>query len=182
MDAWITAGVTQGERGALERIMRTNDRGHTVLAAEGYECERTCDAPGDGGDAVPWCERVLVIRSPMHADQQAAGLEKRLCHAEAQLTALTPPRGRGKRQMTDEATLVAAIDRVLTEHRVDGLLRVTWEKQVEQTTHYIGRGRGSVSHEKCVIQKIRYHMTHIARQEDAITSRSQRFGGKAFVT
>src|SRR2546430_11647026 len=58
MDAWITAGVTQGERGALERIMRTNDRGHTVLAAEGYECERTCDAPGDGGDAVPWRERV----------------------------------------------------------------------------------------------------------------------------
>ena len=90
MDAWITAGVTQGERGALERIMRTNDRGHTVLAAEGYECERTCDAPGDSGDAVPWRERVLVIRSPMHADQQAAGLEKRLCHAETKLAALTP--------------------------------------------------------------------------------------------
>jgi hypothetical protein len=94
-------------------------------------------------------------------------LEKRLCHAEAQLTALTPPRGRGKRQITDEATLAAAIDRVLTEHRVDGLLRVTWEKQVEQTTHYVGRGRGSVRREKCVIQKIRYHITHIARQEDA---------------
>src|SRR5499433_1153911 len=28
MDAWITVGATQGERGALERIMRTNDRGH----------------------------------------------------------------------------------------------------------------------------------------------------------
>jgi hypothetical protein len=27
------------------------------------------------------------MRSPIHADQQAAGLEKRLCHAEAQLTA-----------------------------------------------------------------------------------------------
>src|SRR5437867_5898532 len=35
MDAWITVGVTQGEMGALERIMRTNDRGHQVLAAEG---------------------------------------------------------------------------------------------------------------------------------------------------
>src|SRR5438128_7036561 len=182
MDAWITAGVTQGERGALERIMRTNDRGHTVLAAEGYECERTCDAPGDGGDAVPWCERVLVIRSPMHADQQAAGLEKRLCHAEAQLTALTPPRGRGKRQMTDEATLVAAIDRVLKEHRVDGLLRVTWEKQVEQTTRYVGRGRGSVHREKRVIEKTRYHITHIVRQADSIAALRQRFGWKAFVT
>jgi transposase len=182
MDAWITAGVTQGERGTLTRIMRTNDRGHTVLAAEGYEFERTCEAPGDGGDAVTWRERVLVMRSPMHADQQAAGLEKRLCHAEAQLTALTPPRGRGKRQMTDEATLVAAIDLVLKEYRVDGLLRVTWEKQVEQTTRYVGRGRGSVHREQRVIEKTRYHITHIVRQADTIAALRQRFGWKAFVT
>ena len=133
--------------------MRTNDRGHKVLVAEGYEFERTCEAPGDGGDAATWRERVLMMRSPMHADQQAAGLEKRLCHAETQLAALTPPRGRGKRQMTDEATLVATIDRVLKAHRVEGLLRVTWEKQVEQTTQYVGRGRGAVHREKRVIEK-----------------------------
>src|SRR5205807_4406805 len=34
MDAWITAGVTQGEAGQLARLWRTNDRGHEVLAAE----------------------------------------------------------------------------------------------------------------------------------------------------
>src|SRR6266571_4177599 len=182
MDAWITAGVTQGEAGALEQIWRTNDRGHEVLAAEGYEFERTCHAPGDAADAAAWHERVLVVRSPMHADQQAAGLEKRLCHAETKLAALTPPRGRGKRQIIDEATLVEAIDLVLTEHRVDGLLSVTWEKQVEQTTQYVGRGRGSVHREKRVIQKTRSHITHIARQEDTIAAHSQRFGWKAFVT
>src|SRR5712671_4090335 len=179
MDAWITAGVTQGEAGALVRIWRTNDRGHEVLAAEGYEFERTCGVPvGD----MAWSERVLVLRSPLHADQQATGLEKRLRHAETQLTALTPPRGRGKRQITDEATLVEAIALVLKEHRVAGLLSVTWEKQVEQTTQYVGRGRGSVSREKRVIQKTRYHITHIARQEDKIADLSQRFGWQAFVT
>ena len=182
MDAWITAGVRQGERGALARIVRTNDRGHQVLAAEGYEFERTCEAPDEAGDAAAWHERVLVVRSPMHADQQAVGLEKRLCHAETKLAALTPPRGRGKRQITDEATLLAAIDLVLTEHRVDGLLRVTWEKQVEQTTQYVGRGRGSVHRDKRVSQKTRYHITHIARQADTIAALRQRFGWKAFVT
>jgi transposase len=125
---------------------------------------------------------VLVVRSPRHADQQAAGLEKRLCHAETKLAALTPPRGRGKRQITTEATLLEAIARVLEEHRVDGLLSVAWEKQVEQTTQYVGRGRGSLSREKRVIQKTRYHITHIARQEDSIAARRQRFGWKAFVT
>jgi transposase len=179
MDAWITAGVTKGKAGELERIGRTNDRGQEVLAAEGYEFERTCCAPV--GDAA-WSERVLVLRSPRHAHQQAAGLEKRLSHAEATLAALTPPRGRGQRQITDEATLLAAIDRVLTAHRVDGLLSVTWEKQVEQKTQYVGRGRGSGSREKRVIQKTRYHITHIARQEDKIADLRQRFGWKAFVT
>jgi len=48
--------------------------------------------------------------------------------------ALTPPRGRGKRPITDEATLLEAIDLVLTEHRVEGLLSVAGETQVEQTT------------------------------------------------
>src|SRR6266478_728395 len=179
MDAWITAGVTQGEAGELERIVRTNDRGHEVLAAEGYEFERTCCAPvGD----MAWSERVLVVRSPMHANQQAAGLEKRLRHAETKLAALTPCRGRGKRQITDEARLLEAIDLVLTEQRVDGLLSVTWEKQVEQKTQYVGRGRGSLSREKRVIQNTRYHIIHIARRQDKITDLRQRFGWKAFVT
>jgi transposase len=182
MDAWITEGVRQGERGALARIVRTNDRGHTMRAAEGYEVERTCEAPDEAGDIAAWPERVLVVRSPLHADHQAAGWERRLSHAETTLAALTPPRGRGKRQITDEATLVAAIARVLTEHRVDGLLSVTWEKQVEQTTQYIGRGRGAVHREKRVLEKTRYHITHIVRQVATIAALRQRFGWKAFVT
>jgi transposase len=182
MEAWITEGVTKGNAGALERIVRTNDRGHKVLAAEGYEFERICYAPGDAVDAAVWQERVLVVRSSMHAAQQAAGLEKRLCQAETKLAALTPPRGRGKRQITDEATLMEAMALVLREHRVEGLLRVAWEKQVEQTTQYVGRGRGSVHREKRVIQKIRYHITHIARQEDTIADLCHRLGWKAFVT
>jgi transposase len=179
MDAWITVGVTKGEAGELTQIWRTNDRGHEVLAAEGYEFERTCCAPVDD---MTWSERVLVVRSPMHATHQAAGLEKRLRHAETKLAALTPPRGRGKRQITDEATLVEAIALVLKEYRVAGLLSVTWEKQVEQTTQDVGRGRGSVRREKRVIQKTRYHITHLARQADTIAALSQRFGWKAFVT
>ncbi len=118
----------------------------------------------------------------MHADQQTAGLEKRLRHAETQLAALTPPRGRGKRQITTEATLREAMARVLQTHRVEGLLSVTWEQQVEQPTHYVGRGRGSENREKRVSETIRYHITQIARQEDRIAALRQRLGWKAFVT
>jgi len=162
--------------------MRTNARGHTVRAAEGDEWERTGEAPDAAGDGAAWQERVLVVRSPIPADPQAAGVEQRLSHAETTLAALTPPRGRGKRHITEEATLVAAMARVLTAHRVDGLLSVTWEKPVEQTTPYVGRGRGSVHREKRVIQKTRDHMTHSARQADTIAALRQRLGWKALVT
>jgi transposase len=182
MDTWIAAGVTQREVGALAQIWRTTDRGHEVLVAEGYEVARTCHAPGGAGDTAAWNERVMVVRSPMHADQQTAGLEKRLRHAETQLAALTPPRGRGKRQITTEATLREAMARVLQEHRVEGLLSVAWEQQVERTTSYVGRGRGSKNREKRVSEKIRSHITQIARQEDRIAALRQRCGWKAFVT
>jgi transposase len=182
MDAWIAAGVIQREAGTLAQIWRTTDRGHEVLVAEGYEVERTCHAPSSAGATVAWNERVLVVRSPMHADQQTAGLEKRLRHAETQLAALTPPRGRGKRQITTEATLREAMARVLQAHRVEDLLSVAWEQQVEQTTHYVGRGRGSKNREKRVSEKIRYHITQIARQEDRLAALRQRLGWKAFVT
>src|SRR5262249_33626625 len=59
---------------------------------------------------------------------------------------------------------------------------VVWEKQLEQTTQYVGRGRGSMNRVKRVIQNTRYHITHIARQEDTIAAHHQRLGWKAFVT
>src|SRR5438874_1935397 len=46
IEAWISEGVARGETGELARLFRTNDRGHEVLAAEGYELERTCCAKG----------------------------------------------------------------------------------------------------------------------------------------
>jgi len=179
MHVWISEGVARGETGAFVPICRPNDRGHEVLTAEGYAFERTCRAKGSHEG---WTERVMVVRSPLHAHQQAAGLDKRLCHAETALTALTPPRGRGKRQITDEATLVEAIDRVLKAHRVEGLLSVVWAKQVEQRRQYLGRGRGSARRQQRVIKHTRYHITCVARQEDTIASLRQQYGWKAFVT
>jgi transposase len=179
MEVWIAQGIVKAEAGELERILRTHERGHEVLVAEGYEFERTCRAPQSEEQ---WTERVVVVRSPAHAARQAVGLETRLANAETKLAALTPPRGRGKRQITDKATLLEAISSVLKAHRVEGLLSVEWEKQTERTTQYAGRGRGSASREKRVIQKIRYQITRLVRHQDPIAALSGRFGWKAFVT
>jgi len=179
MGEWISEGIAKDREGELERMVRFNPRAEAVLAAEGYEFERRCCL--EEGTAA-WAERVLVVRSPGHAERQAQGLDKRLATAEQKLAALTPARGRGKRQISDEATLIAAIDHVLKDQRVDGLLTVAWERQVEQTTQYVGRGRGSATRAQRMREHIRYHITGITRQDGAIQARRQRFGWKAFAT
>ena len=179
MEAWSSEGVVRRATGELVRLFRPKDRGHEVLAAAGYEFARTCGAKGSHEG---WTERGMVVRSPLHANRQAAGLDKRLRHAETALAALTPPRGRGKRQITDEVTLVEAIALVRKAHRVEGLLSVAWEKQVERHPRYLGRGRGSANRPQRVIEQTRYHITRSAREDKKIAGLRQRCGWKACVT
>ena len=182
MAQWSNAGIAQDRDGALTPLMRVHPCGPEGRVAEGSEVERTGDAPGDAVDAAPWRERIVVVRSPVHAARQAVGLDKRLGHAEHKLAALTPARGRGKRQRTDEVPLVEAMARVLQEQRVEGLLTVAWERQVEQQTHDVGRGRGSAKRAQQVREPLRDPITRMAREEDPIAARTARCGWQAFVT
>jgi transposase len=181
MSEWISQGVAQDQAGELQSIVRNNAQNEAVLVAKGYELERVCEVE-EAGQRREWPERVLVVHSPLHAEQQAAGLEKRLSQAEAQLRKLTPPRGRGKRQITDEAMLSEAIGKILKQHRVEGLLRLAYDQQIEQQTKFVGCGRGAAHRERQLIEKVRYQITAITRQDESISALKQRFGWKAFVT
>ena len=119
---------------------------------------------------------------PHPCAQQAAGLERRLATAEQQLCALTPPRGRGQRQITEEATLQEAITQVLKTHRVEDFLTVTYDRQVRQQRRYVGRGRGAAHRPTQVIENVRYQITAVIRQEARIAAQHERFGWKAFAT
>src|SRR5262249_31358586 len=149
------------------------------LVAEGYELERRC---GLEEGAAEWTERVFVVRSPAHAERQVAGLATRLATAEHKLAALTPARRRGKRQITEEAQLVAAIDKIRKEQQGEGLLQGAWQQEIERHTQYVGRGRGSATRQQRVTEHSRSHLTRITRQEGSIRALMQRFGWKAFVT
>ena len=92
------------------------------------------------------------------------------------------PGARGRRQITDEAVLLKAIDKILEQQRVKGLLEVAYEKQVEQQTQYVGRGRGSDQRAQRLIERVRYQITAVVRNETAIDKAKQGFGWKAFVT
>jgi len=149
--------------------------------AEGYERTRMHLVQVEG-QTLEWTERVLVVHSEVYADVMTRGLERRLANATTKLQALTPPRSRGKRQIEDEESLVAAANTILQHHRVEGLLSYTFERQVEQQVKYLGRGRGAAGRPQEVVERVRYQITAVERDKAAIEALQQTFGWRAYVT
>ena len=181
MDAWIEEGLAQEKRGELQEVYRKNEKQEEILMARGYEFEREQSGLEEEQE-MEWTERVLIIQSPTHAEQQKKGLDQRVENARQKIGALTPPRGRGQRQIAEEEVLKKKIDQMLKAHHVEGLLEVKYEEEVEKHVQYIGRGRGAKHRSKRVIQKIRYQITQVTPQEEKIEARKSRFGWKAYVT
>lgn len=179
MRDWVQAALNGTQ--PLTPIPLTDAQGQAGPLVQGYETTRACTAAVDG-KPVAWSERVLVVYSQAYAHAQQRGLEQRLATATTKLQALTPPRGRGKRQIQEEAALVQAAQAIVHTQRVDGLLSYTYERQVEQQTRFIGRGRGAADRPQRVVEQVRYQLTAVVRHEAEITALTDTFGWRAYAT
>ncbi len=176
---WIAAAGTPDH--PLEAVYIADDAGERRLLAEGYAFERTVTAALADGEHT-WTERVLVVRSEHYRQVQQAGLEKRLQRATARLLALTPAPGRGKRQIQEESALVNAAATILQAEAVTGLLTYTFERQEQRQTKYVGRGRGGPDRPQRELVTVRYQITAVNRQADAIAAQAETLGWRAYVT
>jgi transposase len=113
---------------------------------------------------IEWTERLLLIHSPVYAQQQR-GLEQRLQTSTAKLKALTPPTGRGKRQIRELETLQQKAQAILKSHRVEGLLAYSYE--YHPATKTVGE---------------RYQITAVTLNTDAIEQLNITFGWRVYVT
>lgn len=179
LPVWIAAANAKEHR--LEAVYTEDAQGERQLLAEGYAFDRGVTAAVADG-AYTWTERVLVVRSEHCRQVQQAGLAKRLQRATARLRALTPVPGRGKRQIQDEAALVTAADAILHAEVVAGLLTYAFERQEQRQTKYLGRGRGGPDRPHREIVTVRYQITAVSRQTDAIAAEEETLGWRAYVT
>jgi transposase len=124
LDKWIDEAVRGKQH--LQPLLDVD--GKTRLG-EAYERHRQVTAETNT-ETLKWDERVLIVHSTAYAKAAVKSLHKRLAQAQTELHALTPPRGRGQRQFTDEAELQAAVDAILTRYDVTELL-LTVELQRE---------------------------------------------------
>jgi transposase len=187
MSHWIEA-ANQGDY-PLHPISRENERGERQQLAEGYVFERTMSAEDLSHSQLPgqkerqeWTEQVFVVRSDSYRKALLKGLDGRLQRATDKLLALTPPPARGKRQFQDETDLTKAAEAILKAHAVEGLLTYTLDRQEKRQTKYLGRGRGNATRPTHEIVTVRYQITAVVRQEEAITALQKTFGWRAYVT
>jgi transposase len=179
MRDWVQA-VVKGTQ-TLRPIPVVEAEGQALPLVQGYETRRPCTAQVDG-QTLEWIERVFVVYSQAYAQAQARGLEHRLATATAKLNALTPPRGRGKRQIQDEAQLRHAAQAILHTQRVEGLLTYTFERQEDRRTQFVGRGRGTADRPQREVVQVRYQITAVVRHEPDIAARTDSFGWRAYAT
>ena len=177
--AWVAAAVE--ERVELTDIALPTGAGPPRAVGRGYEFTRPCTAAVEG-QALTWEERVLVVYSAAHAARQQAGLEDRLAAATAAVQALTPAPGRGKRQIPNEAALVAAAEQILVAQRVRGLLCVRYERQVREETTHRGRGRPRANQPPQVQEIVRYQITAVERVAVALQAETAGYGWRAYAT
>lgn len=147
-----------------------------LAIAEGFEILRTEQATLEDGTEVSWQERLLFVRSVSLALTQTAGLEARLEKAQAEIEALSPPPGPGRRQFDDPVALQEAIEEILTRYDVADLLDVQLERQV--TTRRVRAYRDRPAR---TLEKVRYQV-HLTPNLEAIDQAKGRLGFRIYAT
>jgi transposase len=78
--------------------------------------------------------------------------------------------------------LVNAATAILKAYEVEGLLNYTFERQEKRQTKYLGRGRGNPKPPKQEIVTVRYQITAVTRQAEAITANQKTLGWRVYVS
>lgn len=128
------------------------------------------------GQSFTWSERLLVVRSFSYTESQQQAFQQRLAKAEAALTALTPPPGRGKGQITTEKALLVAIKQIEKANKVQGFFTYQYHEEVKERK--VGTYNGQPAR---LERKVRYQLT-VTRQQKAIDAQMFRLGWRIYAT
>jgi len=163
IEQWIAEAGTSNAP-ILEVCHRQQDEQPRVIAT-GYQLSRLQSVTHAEGTTVEWTERVLLVHSPVYEQQQQQGLNQRLSTATAKLKALSPPVGRGQRQIRELAVLQQKAEAILKSHRVENLLAYTYTYYPASKT-----------------LKQRYQIAAVTLNTDTVEQARLTFGWRVYVT
>lgn len=155
IDGWIRGALARRRLTPIDGREGTFGRGHEIVREQKH-------------GATMWSERVIIYHSESLAARRTLDLDHRLARATADLAAITPAPGRGRRHCYAVRDLVAAVRRILKAHDVDGLLSVQW--------------RHDPAPSRTDPDRQRYVVTQVVRKEDRIADAIARLGWQVVVT
>ena len=161
---------------SLELIYPLNDETKPKAIALGYEITRGQEALLASQQKMEWEERLLVVYSPSLARKRRRGLSQRLDNAEQAILALTPPKGRGKRQKKDLNALESSVGSILKQYRVEGLLEVSYTREEKQRRIRKYKDRPARTE-----KSIRY-VVQVQRNQQAISEVRRAMGWRLYAT
>ncbi len=165
----------QRELGArLVQVMRTDEHGESICIAQGYEMVQQLSALVDEQEHT-WEERRLLVQSVAAAHAAGQSLQKRLQEAQKALSDLTVRR-QGKTRLRERAAVDEAIDEILSRFRVNGLLCVHVQEQVQE--HPVRAYRGRLAS----IQRAVTFTISSQPDEQAIAQARSHLGWRAYAT
>jgi len=170
LEKWVDDAV----RGKVRLQPVWDAEGKTRLG-EAYEQRRRLSAETETG-TMAWNERLLIVRSATYAKSAVQSLRKRLAQAQADLRALTPPRGRGQRQFTDAVALQTAVDAILERYAVNGLLTVTLQQETERRTVRAYRNAPARQEER------QRYLVQVKENRTRLRTLEPRLGWRVYVT
>lgn len=172
LEAYL-APVWNGEQ-ALVDIYGEKEKGERERIAEGYERVVILTAEVDG-ETITWAERRLVVRSLKQAQAAEKRLHTRLTKAQAELAALNERR-QGKKRFTELEDLRQAAEAIVARHRVQGLLRLSYQEIVHERTVRRYRDRPPT------VRVEREVRVTVAVDEEAVKDVVRRLGWRVYVT
>ncbi len=152
-----------------------DEQGKQKLVARTMELSREQVATLDGEEH-SWQERLILTYSPLLADKQIKGLDRRLHNGTEALQELTPEPRRGKKQYTDLESLEKAVAQLLKRHRVEPFLEVSYALEV--TERHIRPYKDLPARTETTL---RYIVT-VTPQEEAIAEAKQLVGWRFYAT
>jgi transposase len=162
----------QGAR--LLEVCRVDEQGTSTCIAQGYETVCTATAQVDG-ETQCWQERRLLVQSMAATRSAGSHLQERLQQAQHALSDLTARR-QGKPRLATREEVEEAIQAILKQFRVEGLLHVQIQEHVHERPVRAYRGR---------LSGVRRDLTFTlmsSREERAITKAMSELGWRVYAT
>jgi transposase len=164
---------TQRKQGArLIEVGHVDEQGQRCCIAQGYETIQTVTAQVNG-ETQCWQERRLLVQSMAATRAAGSNLQERLQKAQQALSELSTRR-QGKPRLTERVQVEEAVKVLLKQFRVEGLLRVQIQEQVQERPVRAYRGR---------LSGVRCDLTFtISREETEISQAMSQLGWRVYAT